>query len=234
MQPYSCGGLYIPQSSPVPSLPAPLQWVGAPTSRPDDVWGPCLPSTVPPSGETPWGTSPTGGSGTTSQTKTIAPLATLPCRTSPPFSYPLPPSIISLSAIPILPAPSVGSVPLLANCCHWMTTFIPSTTTKRFPSAVYHTRKRPAPSNIPYPWPENSFTSSQSRSRTSLKSGVPNWGPPVGKTCHTGGTTGGVDSPPTGWLCCPEGVDRQSVPIGFSVRTLSHGIPTQGTSIGKG
>ena len=57
--------------------------------------------------------------------------------------------------------------------------------------------------------------------------------PPVGQTCHTGDTRGGVDFPPTGLLCCPEGVDEQIAPIGLSLRTLSLGIPQQDTLTGK-
>ena len=55
-----------------------------------------------------------------------------------------------------------------------------------------------------------------------------------GKTCPTGGIGGGVDSPPPGWLFCPEGVGNKSLPVGFSVRTLFLGIPPQVTSIGPG
>ena len=33
----------------------------------------------------------------------------------------------------------------------------------------------------------------------------------MGKTCHTGDTGGGVDSPPPGLICCPKGVDEQVV-----------------------
>ena len=43
---------------------------------------------------------------------------------------------------------------------------------------------------------------------------------------------GGVDSPPQGLLCCPEGVGEQISPKGLFVRTLSLGIPPQGTSTG--
>ena len=56
----------------------------------------------------------------------------------------------------------------------------------------------------------------------------------MGQTCHTGGTGGGVDSPPPSLLCYTEGVNEKIVTGGFSVRTLSLSIPPQGTSIGKG
>ena len=64
--------------------------------------------------------------------------------------------------------------------------------------------------------------------------GVPNGLPPVGKTCHTGGTGGGIDSPPPGLICCTEGVGEQNASGGFSVRTIHHGIPPQVTSAGHG
>ena len=83
------------------------------------------------------------------------------------------------------------------------------------------------------PQPSTSFASSPSRSVTSLRLGVPYWRPPVEQTCHTGGTGGGVDSPPPVLLCCLEGVIRKIVPLGFSMRTLSPCIPPQGASIGK-
>ena len=56
----------------------------------------------------------------------------------------------------------------------------------------------------------------------------------MGQTCHTGGTGGEVDLPLPGLLFCPECVGMQSVPGGFSARTLSIGIPPQGTSLGQG
>ena len=37
----------------------------------------------------------------------------------------------------------------------------------------------------------------------------------MGQTCHTGGTWGGVDSPPTGLLCCLKVVGEQSAPGGY-------------------
>ena len=138
------------------------------------------------------------------------------------------------SSHPHLPAPSGGSVPTLANCCRWTTTFVPSIKKKRPPSAVSHTPLRPAPYAPPSPQLPTSIASSPSCASTSLKSCAPDIGPPVEKTCHTGGTGDGVDSPPPGWLCCPESVGEKSVPGGFSVRTLSIGIPPQGTSIGQG
>ena len=56
----------------------------------------------------------------------------------------------------------------------------------------------------------------------------------MGQNFHTGGTGGGVYSPPPGLLCCPKGVSEQSEPVGLFARTLSLGIPPQGTSIGQG
>ena len=124
--------IYIPISSSTTISSA------APKYRPDNVWGPCLPSTVPPVGETPLGNSTTGGSVPMSRTQTGAPIVPPPHITSPLFSYPLPPFPRSSSAVPILPAPSGGSVPPLANCCQWTTTFVPSTGKNIPPSVVYH------------------------------------------------------------------------------------------------
>ena len=130
-------------------FPDPLQWVGTPTSRWGDVWCPCPPSAVPTGGETPRGPSPTGVSGPMSWTQTGSPLVSLPHRTSPSFSCPLPPFPISSSDFLVSPAPSGGSVPPPANRCQWTTEFVPSTATKRPPSAVYHTMRRPDPSAPP-------------------------------------------------------------------------------------
>ena len=55
----------------------------------------------------------------------------------------------------------------------------------------------------------------------------------MGQTCHNGGTGGRFDSPPPVLLCCPKGVAEKSSPRGLSVRTLSLGIPPQGTSTGQ-
>ena len=140
---------------------------------PDDVWGPCPTSAAPPGGEIPRGISPTGGSGPTYCTQTGAPLAPPPHRTSPSFSYPLPTFPIFLPAVPIFPTPSRGSVPPPANWRQWTTTLVPSTGTKRPPSAVSHTPRRPAPYDPPSPQPPTSFASSPSRSGTSLNLGAP-------------------------------------------------------------
>ena len=64
-------------------------------------------------------------------------------------------------------------------------------------------------------------------------SSEPGWVPPVGKTCHTGGTWGGVDLPPTWLLWFYEGAGEQSAPVGFSVRKLFPGISPQETSNGN-
>ena len=157
--------------TPLPALP---QWVVTLTSRPADVWGPCPPSDVTPGGETPQGPSPTGGSVPTSQTQTGAPLAPPPHITSPQFSYTIPPFPISLSAIPIFPVPSIGSIPPPANCCQWTTMPVPSTGTKRPPSVVSYTPIIPAPYVPLSPQLATSFASSPSRAGTLLKLGVTN------------------------------------------------------------
>ena len=56
----------------------------------------------------------------------------------------------------------------------------------------------------------------------------------MGQTCNTGSTGGGTDSPPTGLICCPEGVCEQSVPRDLSVRMMSLGIPPQVIPIVQG
>ena len=165
---------YIPQSIPIPPFPALLQWVGAPTSYPADVWGPYLPSAVPPSGETPRWPSTTGGSLPTSRTQTGAPLAPPPHRTSPLFSYTLPPVPRYSSSVPIFTSTSGGYIPLPTNRRQWTTTFVPGIGMKRPLSAVYHTPRRLAPSITPSPRPETSFTSSLYRSSTLLRSFVSN------------------------------------------------------------
>ena len=58
--------------------------------------------------------------------------------------------------------------------------------------------------------------------------------PTAGQTFHTGGTGGGVDYPPTGLICWPEGVGDKIPPGGLSVRKLSPRISPHGTSTGKG
>ena len=221
-------------SSPAPPLTAPPQWVGTPTSRLADVWSPCLPYAVPPVGETPQGASPNWGSGPTSQTQTGAPLAPPPNRTSPPLSCLLPTFSISSPAVPVFPTPYGGSVPPPVNRRQWTTTFFLSTITKKPPSVVSYTARRPASSALPYPLPSTSFASSPSRASTSLKLDVPGWGPPVEQTFHSGSTGGGVDFHPTGWLFWTEGFGSKILPEVFSVRALSLGIPPQGTSIGQG
>ena len=118
-------------------------------------------------------------SGTTSRTQTVAPLALPTYRTSPLFSYPLPPFLISLPSVPIFPAPSGGSVPPPPNRRRFTKKFIPSTGTKILPSVVYHTLIRTAPSAPPYPQPPTSVSSSPPRSGTFLKLGTTDWGPPV-------------------------------------------------------
>ena len=145
------GRQYTPQSPPITPLPVPTQWVGTPTSRPAEFWGPCPPSAVPPVDETPQGISPTRGSGTMYQNQTGALLAPPPHRTFPSFSYPLLPFPRSLPAIPIFPTPSRGSVPPPSNCRQWMKTFVPSTGINRPLSAVSHTPIRPVPSAPPSP-----------------------------------------------------------------------------------
>ena len=66
-----------------------------------------------------------------------------------------------------------------------------------------------------------------------MMSGEPGWVPPAGKTCHTGGTWGGVDFPPTWLLWFYEGAGEQSAPVGLSVRKLFPGISPQETSNGQ-
>ena len=214
----------------MPTLP---QWVGTLTPRPADVWVLCLTSSMPPGGETPRGLSLARGLGPTSWTQIGTPIAPQLHRTSPPYSYLLPPFLRYSSAVPIFPAPSGGSVPPPANCCQWTIAFVQSNGTKRPTTAVSHTPRRPAPYFPPSPQPSTSFTSSPTRNGTSLKSGVPYLGPTVEQTCNTGGTGGGVDSTPPVLLYCPEVFGRKSVPRGFSVRTLSLSIPPQVTSIGQ-
>ena len=68
--------------------------------HPVGVWLPCPLSSALPSGETPRGISPTGGSEPTSRTRTEAPLAPLPHKTSLTFSYFLPPLPISSPTVP--------------------------------------------------------------------------------------------------------------------------------------
>ena len=74
---------------------------------------------------------------------------------------------------------------------------------------------------------------SPTRSDTYLRPGAPNLMTPVGKTSHPGGTGGGFDFPPPGFLCCPESVGGKSGPVGLSVRTLTHDIPPHSTSNGE-
>ena len=152
----------MPRSPPVPPFPDPPQWVCTPTSCTADVWVPCPPSAALPSGETPRGISLTGVSEPTSRTQTEALLSPPPHITSPPFSYPPPPFPSSLPDIPIYPAPYGSSVPLPANCRLWTATFVPGTKTKRLPSVVSHTSRRPSSSAPPYLQPPTSFASSPS------------------------------------------------------------------------
>ena len=98
---------------------------------------------------------------------------------------------------------------------------------------VSHKSRRPVPYYTQSPQPLTSVASSPSLAGTLMKSGAPDWGPPVEQTCQIGGTGGGVDSPPPGWLWFTEDVVEKSVPRDLSVRTLSLGIPPQGPSIGK-
>ena len=128
-----------------------------------------MPSAAPPSGETPRGISLTGGSLPTSQTKTGSSLALPQHRTSPPFSYPLPPFPISSPAVPILPDPSGGSVPPPANRCWWTTTLVPSTRTKIPLSEVSHTQRRPTPYASMSPQPPTYVDSYLSRASTLMK-----------------------------------------------------------------
>ena len=153
---------------------------------------------MPSGGETPRGIYPTRGSGNTSRTQAGATLAPMPHRTLPSFSYLLPTFPRSSPAVPILPTHYGGFIPHPANHIQWTTTFVPSTGTKRPPSAVLHTPRRPAPYYHPSPQLATYFASYLSRAATYIKSGVPDLGPPVEQTCHTGVIGGGVDSPPPG------------------------------------
>ena len=56
----------------------------------------------------------------------------------------------------------------------------------------------------------------------------------MGQIYHTVGTGGGVDSPTTGLICCPEGVGDKIAPVGLSVSKLSPDIPPQGTATSQG
>ena len=116
---------------------------------------------------------------------------------------------------------------------HRQTIIVGGTRTKRLPSAVFHMPRRPSPSVPLSPQQPTAIASSLSRASTSLKLGAPGLGPSLGQTCHTGRTRGGFDSPPPRLLYCPEGVGEKRSLGFFSVRTLSLGIPSQGTSIGK-
>ena len=189
---------------------------------------------MPPYCETSRGLSPTGWSKPTSRTQTGAPLSPPPHKTSPPFSYLLPPFPISLPDVPIFPAPSAGSVPLTANILRRMKTLVPGTRKNILQSVVSHTLRRTSPYVPPYLQQPTSVASSPSRSVTFMKLGATDWGPLVGQTCHTGGTRGGVYSPPPGLLCCNEAVSEQISPVGLSVRTMSLRIPPQVTSIAIG
>ena len=197
---------YTPRSHPDPPFLAPTQWLGKSMSHPFDIWVPCMLSVISPGGETPQWPSPSRVSLPTSLTQIESLLAPPPHKISPPFSYPLHPSPKSLPVVPTFPSPSVCSVPPPANSCWRKTTFVPSNWTKELPSAVSHMPRRPSPSVPLYPQQPASVASSPSRADTSLMSGLPDWLPPVEQTCHTGGTGGGFDLPPTGLLCCPEGV----------------------------
>ena len=95
----------------ISSSPTVSQWVDTTMSHPVNVWGPCLPSLVPPSGGNPQGTYPDRGSLPTSRTEIEAPRVPLPHKISPLFSYPLPPSPKASPVIPTLSAPAIGSVP---------------------------------------------------------------------------------------------------------------------------
>ena len=105
MRPCSGGRQYIPRSPPVPPFTALPQWMGTPIYHPLDVWGPCLPSSVPPGGETPQGISTTRGSLPMYRTQTESLLAPLPHKTSPPFSYLIPPLPRYPPSVPISPRP---------------------------------------------------------------------------------------------------------------------------------
>ena len=168
-----------------------------------------------------------------SRTQTGAPLAPLPHKTFLLFSYPLPPFPRSSPTIPIFPDPSRGSVPPPYNHRRRKTTFVTGTGTKIPLPAVSHTPRRTSPYVPTSPQQPTYAASSPSRSSTLLKSVAPNLGPSVGQTCHTEGTGGGADSSPPGLLCFSEVVGEKSVPGVFSVRTMSLGIPPQGTSIRK-
>ena len=232
----TCSGArqYTPWYYPSPPLSVPHQCAGTAMYHTVDIWVPCLLSTVPTGGGNPRGPSPSGGSLPKSLTQTEAPLAPLPHKISPLFSYLLLPSPKASPVIPNLPAPALGSVPLPANRRWRMTTFVPSTWTKELTSVVSHTPIRPYPSVTPSPQQTSSVASSPTRADTLLMSGAPDWAPPVGQKCHTGVTGGGVDPPSPGLLCCPEGVVAQSTPVGLSVRMLSPVISSQGTLTKQG
>ena len=142
-------------------------------SRPAYVWVPCPPSDAPPGGETPQGIYPTRGSEPTSPTQTGARLATPPHRTSPSFSYPIPPLPRSSPAFPISPAPSGGSIPPPENNRQWTTTFVRDIKTKRPPSAVSHTTRRTSPYAPPSTQQPTSITSSPSYSGIFFNLGAP-------------------------------------------------------------
>ena len=202
--------------------------------HPVDIWGPLPPSAAPPVGEIQRGIYPTRGSEPTSWTQIESPLAPTSNRTFPQFYYLIPYFPRYSPAVPILPAPSGGSVPPPVSFSWRTTTFVPGTRMKRLQSAVSHMLIKPSPPIPSSPQQPTSVASSSSWSSTSLESGVPDWVPSEGRTCHTGSTRGGVDSPTTGLLFCPEVVGEQSATGSFSARTLSLSTPTQGTSIGKG
>ena len=167
----------------------------------------------------------------TNQTKT--PLAPPSHKIYHLYSYPTPISPKYSPFVPTLTATPVDSAPPPANCCQKTKQWVPITWTEVLSSLGSHMLIKPSPYIPLSPQQPPSFDSSPSRSDTSLKLDAPDWVPPVVQTCHTGGTRVGVDSPPPGLLCCPEGVSEQSAPRVFSVRTLSFGIPPQGTSTGQ-
>ena len=151
-----------------------------------------------------------GGSLPTSWTQTESPLAPPPHKISLMFSNLLPPFPKSSLVVHTFPSPSVGSVSPPDNRLQRTTTFFPSTWIEKLPSAVSHTPRRTSPSVPLYPQQPASVASSPTRADTLMMSGAPDWMTHVVQTCHTGGTRGGVDSPPPGLLCCTEGVSDKS------------------------
>ena len=199
-------------------------------SHPVDVQSPCLPSSKPPGGGSPRGISPEGGLPPMSLTQKKYRLhhwhieSTL-CPPISPFSlqYPLHfsplsliPSHILLRRWPVI----VGGWQNAYQLLQW-----------RHRRQRRTIRREDSPQSVPpslqQPTP---VASSLTRANTYLRSGVPDWVPPVGQTCNNGVNGGGIDYPPPGLICSPESVGGQSASGGFSVITLTPGILPHGNS----